>query len=176
MSPLPPPLILPFKGVWPRVADDVFLAPGAVIVGDVEIGAGSSVWFGCVLRGDVNAIRVGERVNLQDGTIVHVTSGGWPTTIGNDVTVGHRAILHACTLESDSFVGMGATVMDEVVVESWAMVAAGALVTPGKRVGGGTLWAGSPAKERRLLSQEEKDGFRTSAARYAELAQGYRAG
>ncbi|GEO82054.1 gamma carbonic anhydrase family protein [Pararhodospirillum oryzae] len=170
-----PALILPFQGVWPRLAEDVFVAPGAVIIGDVEIGPGSSVWFGSVIRGDVNRIRIGARVNVQDGTIIHVTGGGWGTTIGDDVTIGHRCILHACTVEADSFVGMGATVMDEVTVESWAMVAAGALVTPGKRVGTRTLWAGSPAREKRALSDEDVAAFRPSAERYRALAATYRA-
>ncbi|MBE1237031.1 gamma carbonic anhydrase family protein [Phaeovibrio sulfidiphilus] len=165
--------ILPFNGIWPKIAEGVFIAPGAVVAGDVEIGPGSSVWFGCVLRGDVNVIRVGARSNIQDGTVVHVTAGGWGTTIGDDVTIGHRAVLHACTLENASFVGMGAVVLDQVVVEEKAMLAAGALASPGKRITAGTLWAGCPASEKRPLRPAEMDGFLDSARNYAALAANY---
>ncbi len=165
---------LPFAGLEPRIAADAFVAPGAVVIGDVEIGAESSVWFGCVLRGDINYIRVGARTNLQDGTIVHVDQDAYATVIGDDVTVGHAAVIHACTLESACFVGMRATVMDGAVVESGAMVAAGALVTPGKRVSGGELWAGSPARRVRALSDGEAAGLTEIAGRYARLARAYR--
>lgn len=168
-----PALILPYKGVRPSIASDAFVAQNAVITGDVVVGAQSSIWYGCVLRGDVNHIRVGERTNIQDGTIVHVTRERFACAIGSNVTVGHAAILHGCTLEDASFVGMGATVMDGAVVESGAMVAAGALVTPGKVVKKGELWAGSPAKFLRGLSEEEVAGFAASAAHYAELAWNY---
>lgn len=170
----PGPVILPFGGIWPRIAADAFVAPGAVVIGDVEIGPGSSVWFGCVVRGDVNHIRVGARVNIQDGTVVHVTGGGHPTLIGDDITIGHKALLHACTLESHSFVGMGAVVMDGAVVRSWGMVAAGALVTPGKVVDSRTLWAGSPARPKRDLTDADLAEFPESARRYADLAATYR--
>ncbi|MBK1663776.1 gamma carbonic anhydrase family protein [Rhodospirillum rubrum] len=167
------PIILPHRGIWPRIASDAFIAPGAVVIGDVEIGARTSVWFGCVLRGDVHHIRIGARTNIQDGTIVHVTGGHLGTIIGDDITIGHRALLHACTLESNCFVGMGAIVMDGAVVESWAMVAAGALVTPGKRVESRSLWAGSPAARKRDLSAEDIAFFPESARKYADLADIY---
>ncbi len=165
----------------PVIAADAFIAPTAVIIGDVEIGPGSSVWFGCVLRGDSNAIRIGARTNIQDGTIIHVNhqkdggrdAAGFCTVIGDDITVGHMALLHACRLESGSFVGMKACVMDGAVVESQAMVAAGALVTPNKQVKRGELWAGSPARLMRQLSQGELDYFPYSAEHYYELAQSY---
>jgi carbonic anhydrase/acetyltransferase-like protein (isoleucine patch superfamily) len=127
-------LVLPFRSIRPVIAADAFVAPNAAIIGDVEIGAGSSIWYGCVLRGDVAPIRVGARVNIQDGTIVHVSSVSGGTVIGDDVSIGHLALIHACTLESGSFVGMGAIVMDGAVVESGGFVAAGSLLTPGKRV------------------------------------------
>lgn len=168
-------LILPYRDRTPVIADDAFVAPGATVIGDVEIGAESGVWFGAVVRGDVNEIRIGARTNVQDGTVVHVTSGGHATYIGSDVTIGHKAVIHACTLEDLCLVGMGATLMDGVVVESGAMVAAGALVTPGKRVKGGELWAGSPAKRLRDLSEEERDHLGWSARHYAALAREYRA-
>ncbi|EME71085.1 carbonic anhydrase/acetyltransferase [Paramagnetospirillum caucaseum] len=165
--------ILPFQGVSPTIAPDVFVAPTATVIGDTVIGAGTSVWFNCVIRGDVHEIRIGERTNIQDGTIIHVTGGKLGTYIGSDITIGHGAILHACTLEDACFVGMGAVVLDGAVVESGAMVAAGAVVTPGKRVKAGELWGGNPAKLLRRLSDEEIAFFPVSAEKYVELAAKY---
>ncbi len=167
--------IFHFGDQTPRIAPDAFVAPGAVVVGDIEIGAESSIWFGCVLRGDINTIRVGARTNIQDGTIVHVDSDEFSTTIGDDVTIGHQAVIHACTLEDACFVGIGATVMDGAVVEGGAMVAAGALVTPGKRVPKGELWAGAPAHCMRPLSETEAANLTEIAGRYVDLARKYRA-
>ena len=167
-------LILPFKGASPTVDGTCFIAPNATVIGDVVIGAGSSVWFGCVIRGDVHEIRIGERTNIQDGTIVHVTGGKLGTYIGSDITIGHGAVLHACTLEDGCFIGMGAVVLDGVVVETGAMVAAGAVVTPGKRVRTGELWAGNPAKPMRQLKDEEIAFFPKSAANYKALGDTYR--
>jgi len=174
-----PALIKPHGDLTPQIAPDAFIAETAVVIGDVEIGAGASIWYGCVLRGDTNSIKIGARTNIQDGTIIHVNheregAVGTKTTIGRDVTVGHMALLHACTIEDGSFVGMKACVMDGVVVESGGMVAAGALVTPGKRVKKGELWAGSPAKLMRPLTEREIAYFTYSAQHYAELAQSYR--
>jgi carbonic anhydrase/acetyltransferase-like protein (isoleucine patch superfamily) len=174
-------LIKAFGGQLPRIASNAFIAETAVIIGDVEIGAESSIWYGCVLRGDSNSIRIGERTNIQDGTIIHVNheregAVGTRTVIGSDITVGHMALLHACILEDGCFIGMKACVMDGVVVESGAMVAAGALVTPGKRVRSGELWAGSPAKLMRQLSEKEIAYFAYSAKHYAENGARYLAG
>lgn len=172
-------LILSHNGRSPRIHPDAFIAENAVIIGDVEIAAGASVWYGCILRGDVNRIVVGENTNIQDGTVVHVDAerddlpGGLPTLIGANITIGHMALLHACVLEDGCFVGMRATVMDAATVESGAMVAAGALVTPNKRVPKGELWAGSPAKLMRELTEEEKAFMVDSPVRYAGYAQGY---
>jgi carbonic anhydrase/acetyltransferase-like protein (isoleucine patch superfamily) len=169
-------------GSWrPVIAADAFIAPTAVIIGDVEIGPGSSIWFGCVLRGDSNAIRIGARTNIQDGTIIHVNhqkdggrgADGFCTVVGDDVTVGHMALVHACRLESGSFVGMKACVMDGAVVEGQGMVAAGALVTPNKLIKRGELWAGSPARLMRQLNQVEIDYFPYLARHYCELAASY---
>ncbi len=167
-------LILPYRGVSPRIAEDAFVAPTATVIGDVEIGAGSSVWFGVVIRGDVHEVRIGGNTNIQDNTVVHVAKDKFGTYIGDGITVGHSAVLHACTLEDRCFIGMAATVMDGAVVESGALVAGGALVTPGRRVGRGQLWAGSPAKYLRDLNDTEKELIDWSAPHYARLAQEYR--
>jgi carbonic anhydrase/acetyltransferase-like protein (isoleucine patch superfamily) len=172
-------LIRPHHGVTPTIAPSAFIAENAVVIGDVEIGEHASIWYGCVLRGDDNTIRVGARTNIQDGTIVHINheregAAGTKTFIGADVTIGHMALIHACTLEDGCFVGMKACVMDGVVVESGAMVAAGALVTPGKRVKHGELWAGSPAKLMRMLTGAELRYFSYTAQHYAALAASYR--
>lgn len=166
--------IIAFKGIMPKLHQSVFVAPSADVIGDVEIDEGSSVWFNCVIRGDVNHIRIGKRSNIQDGTVIHVSNGTHPTLIGDDVLVGHNCIVHGCTLENGSFVGMGATVLDGAVVESGAMVAAGALVAPNKRVPKGELWAGAPAKFMRNLSDEQQANLTSGAAHYAELAQIYK--
>jgi carbonic anhydrase/acetyltransferase-like protein (isoleucine patch superfamily) len=166
--------ILPHKGRLPTIAADVFVAPTAVVIGDVTIGAGTGVWFGCVIRGDVHEIRIGERTNIQDGTVVHVTGGKLGTYIGSDITIGHNATIHACTLEDGCFIGMGAVILDGVVVESGGMVAAGAVVTPGKRIKRGELWGGNPAKFMRQLSEADMAFFPVSAANYARLAETYR--
>lgn len=165
-----------FGSEWPQVADDVFVAQGAQIIGRVTIGAGSSIWFNCVLRGDVGCITVGTRSNIQDGSIVHVTGGRFDTEIGDDVLIGHGCIIHGCRLESRAFVGMGSVVLDGAVVEGDAMLAAGALLTPGKIVKSGELWAGRPAKFLRSLSAAEIAGNRAGVAGYARLAQVYRTG
>ena len=166
-------IILPYKGIMPTIHPEAFIAPGAMVIGDVEIGKDTNVWFGCVIRGDVNTIRIGERTNIQDGTVIHVTRKTGPTVIGSGITIGHKALLHACTLEDGSFVGMGATVIDGAVVESGAMVAAGALVTPGKRIPAGQLWAGNPAKYFRDLKDDEVAYLPWSAEHYVKLAKEY---
>jgi carbonic anhydrase/acetyltransferase-like protein (isoleucine patch superfamily) len=165
--------VAPWRGIEPRIDPTAWLAPNATVIGDVEIGAGASLWFGVVARGDVNWIRIGARTNIQDGSIVHVSRRTHPTTIGADVLIGHLCMIHGCVLEDACFIGMKACVMDGVVVESGAMVAAGALVTPGKRVKRGELWAGSPAKLMRMLTEAELKYFGYSAQHYAELAASY---
>jgi len=162
--------ILPYRGVMPKIADDAFIAPTAVIIGDVEIGSGSGVWYGCIVRGDMNEIRIGERTNIQDGTIVHVSRLAHPTLIGDDVTIGHRAMIHACTLMSGAFVGMSATVLDGAVVEGGAIVGAGALVGNDKRVTTGELWGGVPAKKLRDLGEEGMPRLAATARHYSGLA------
>ena len=165
-----------FEGKDPRIDLTVFIAPSAAVIGDVEIGPHSSVWFHCVLRGDTNFIRVGARTNIQDGTILHVNRGSFPTIIGDDVTIGHAAIVHACTLKNRAFVAMGATVLDGAVIEEGGMLAAGALLTPGKVIGPNEMWQGSPARLTRVMSTEERARFDQIAGHYVELAARYRAG
>ncbi len=166
--------VVPYDGKSPRVAASVFLAEGSVVSGDVEIGEDSSVWFGTVVRGDVNRIRIGARTNLQDHVVVHGTAGTHPTTVGDDVTVGHRAVLHGCTVKDRCLVGIGAIVMDGAVVGPDAMVGAGALVPPGMVVPPGKLVLGSPARVKRDLTPEELASLRDSAARYVGYAAKYR--
>ncbi|MBN8891899.1 MAG: gamma carbonic anhydrase family protein [Rhodospirillales bacterium 70-18] len=160
-------------GVAPTIAPDAFIAPSAALIGDVTIGAQCGIWFHCVLRGDTNFIRIGARSNIQDGTIVHVNAGTFPTIIGEDVTVGHGCIIHACTLHDRAFVGMGATVLDGAVIEEGGMLAAGALLTPNKRIGRNEMWQGSPARLTRVMSDEERAKFDRTAVHYVELAQRY---
>ncbi len=157
----------------PKIHPTAFIAENAVIIGDVEIGAYSNIWYNCVIRGDVNHIRIGERTNIQDGTIVHVTRVTSPTLIGSGITIGHLALLHACTLEDNCFIGMGAKVLDDAVVESHAMLAAGALLTPKKRIPSGQLWAGNPAKHMRDLTEKDLSFFPISAENYVRLGQEY---
>jgi carbonic anhydrase/acetyltransferase-like protein (isoleucine patch superfamily) len=159
----------------PQVPASTFVAPSASVIGDVEVGSKSSIWYGAVLRGDVNSIKVGSMTNIQDGSIVHVAktniSGNvLPTTIGSNVTIGHNAILHACTVEDEAFVGMGATLLDGVTVEKGAMVAAGSLVTQKTTVPAGEIWAGNPAKFLRKLTAQETAFITKSAESYFESA------
>ena len=168
-----PENILPYKGTLPTIGAGVFLAPTATVIGDVEIGDGSNIWFGCLVRGDINVIRIGNRVNIQDLTVIHVDSITYGTFIGDDVTIGHSAIVHACTLEPGSFVGMQACVMDGAVVETGAMVAAGALVPPGKTVKAGQLWAGTPARYMRDCADQENQMIERVPPEYWAMAQEY---
>ena len=162
--------IHPFAGQSPRIDPAAWIAPGAQVIGDVEIGAGASIWYNVVVRGDVMPIRIGARSNIQDGSIVHVTRKLAATTIGEDVLVGHMAIIHGCTLMDRSFVGLGAIVMDGCIIEADGMLGAGALLSPGKIIKSRELWLGRPAKFVRLLSDEEVERNRRGAAGYVELA------
>lgn len=166
-------ILQPYKDIHPQLGSDIFVADTARVIGDVVIGDHSNIWYGCVLRGDVNDIKVGMRTNIQDGTVVHVSSTLQGTYIGNDVTIGHMALIHACTIGDAAFIGMQACVMDGAEIEGGAMVAAGALVTPGKKVPSGQLWAGSPAKYMRDLTDEERAYIKHSAAHYVRLAGEY---
>ncbi|MBZ4417418.1 gamma carbonic anhydrase family protein [Myxococcus sp. RHSTA-1-4] len=165
----------PFRGVSPHVHPSCFVEDSAQVVGDVELGEDSSVWFNAVLRGDVNPIRIGRRTNIQDLTVVHVTSKTHPTHVGDDVTVGHRVILHGCTVGNRVLVGMGAVLMDGVEVGDECIIGAGALLTPGTKVPPGSLVVGSPGKVKRPITEEERAFLRKSAEGYVHLAAEHRA-
>ncbi|MBC7520525.1 MAG: gamma carbonic anhydrase family protein [Sandarakinorhabdus sp.] len=167
--------IYPFNNIHPDIAESAFIAPGARVIGDVKIGADSSIWYNVVLRGDVERITVGARSNIQDGSIVHVTRARHGTEIGDDVLIGHLAMVHGCVIENHGFIGLGAIVMDNCVVETGGMLAAGALLTPGKRIGTGELWTGRPAKFARMLTDDETRINRAGCAGYVELAKAHKA-
>lgn len=173
--------MIAFQGMVPQVDDTAFVAPGAQVIGDVVIGAESSIWYNCVLRGDVNRIRIGARSNIQDGTVIHVDSpksgnpAGLPTLIGDDVLIGHMVMLHGSILHDRAFVGLGSIVMDGCTIESDGMLAAGSLLSPGKVIGAGELWLGRPAKKLRDLTPEEIAANALGAAHYVELAKRHKA-
>ncbi len=160
----------PFGGVWPRVHRSVWLAPGAIVVGDVEIGEDSSIWYGCVLRGDVEAIRIGARSNVQDGSVLHVTKGRFACVVGDEVTIGHRAVVHGCVIGDGALVGIGAIVLDGATVGEGALVGAGSVVTPGSAISPNTIAMGTPAREIRRLSDTERAAQRERTLHYVETA------
>lgn len=168
--------LLPFRGVSPRLHPSVFVADGAQIVGDVEIGEDSSVWFNAVLRGDVHYVRVGRRTNIQDLCMLHVTRGTHPCVVGNEVTVGHGVTLHGCTVRDGCLIGMGAIVLDGADVGEGCLVAAGALVTEGFNAPPRSLVMGFPAKTVRPLTPEETAFVRQGAANYVRYVKSYRDG
>lgn len=163
-----------FKDQFPRVHPSCFIEDSAQVIGDVELGEDSSVWFNSVLRGDVNSIRIGRRTNIQDLTLVHVTTQRHSTQVGDDVTVGHHVVLHGCTVGNRVLVGMGAVLMDGVVVGDDCIVGAGALLTPGTQVPPGSLVVGSPAKVKRALTEEERAFLLESARNYVRTAAEHR--
>lgn len=167
--------VLPFKGRWPKLGEGVFLAPTAFLTGDIEVGRDCSFWYHTVARGDVNWIRIGERTNVQDGAVLHVTHETHPLTIGAGVVVGHAAVLHGCTIEDDVLIGIGARVLDGAVLERGCQVGAGALVPPGMRVPSGQLVLGVPARVARPLTPAESRAIGEIADRYAALKEIYRA-
>ena len=163
-----------FNGKTPRLAGGVFIAPGAQVIGDVEIAEDASVWYNCVLRAEGPGIRLGKGSNIQDGSVIHITRGNEGTIIGEGCLIGHMAMVHGCTLHDHSFVGLGAIVMDHCAIETDGMLAAGAMLTPGKRIPSGEIWAGRPAKFMAQLTDEQKAKNRRGAQEYAQLAQMHR--
>jgi carbonic anhydrase/acetyltransferase-like protein (isoleucine patch superfamily) len=169
-----------FQDKTPLVDPTAYIDDMAIVIGDVSIGADSSVWPMCSIRGDVNYIRIGARTSIQDGTVIHVTGGrtgvrdGTQTIVGDEVTVGHRCILHGCTIENRCLIGMGSTVLDRAVLRSGVLLGAGSLVTEGKELEGGYLWVGRPAQRIRTLTENEKALLFYSAEHYARLKNDYR--
>ena len=173
--------IITLHGKTPRIHDSAFIAPGCRIIGDVEIGPDASIWYNCVIRADVNRIVIGARTNVQDGSIIHCDSPrpglpeGFPTLIGDDVLIGHLAMVHGCILEDRAFVGLGSIVMDGCRIGSDAMLAAGAMLTPGKAMPAGQLWGGRPAQFMRDLPEPAIAGMRAGVAHYVENARAHSA-
>lgn len=165
-----------FAGKTPQLGLGVFVAENAAVIGDVIIGAESSIWYSTTVRGDVMPIRIGARTSIQDNAVVHVTSDFSGTEIGSDCTVGHSAIIHACTVEDFCLIGMGSILLDGVRIGTGSLVGAGALVTPGTIIPPGSLVLGSPAKVKRALDDKEREQIRYGAAHYVELARAYLAG
>jgi carbonic anhydrase/acetyltransferase-like protein (isoleucine patch superfamily) len=169
-----------YKNIHPKIAATAYIDPACCVIGDVVIGDDSSVWPMVAIRGDVNVIRIGARTNIQDGSVLHVTHEGGPLSpdgnglfIGDDVTVGHNVVLHACTVENGCLIGMGSVVLDGAVIKSGAMVGAGSVVSPGKVLEGGYLYLGTPARQARPLNQREIDNLQYSAWHYVKLKNDY---
>lgn len=167
--------VYPYRDVWPRLGERVFLAPSAEVAGDVEVGDDASFWFHTAARGDVNRIRIGARTNVQDGTVLHVTHETHPLTIGVGVVIGHAAVLHGCMVEDGALIGIGARVLDGALIETGAQVGAGAVVAPGKRIPAHHLALGVPASVVRPLSDRERAAIPEIAERYVRLKETYRA-
>ena len=171
--------VRPYRDQHPKLAQGAWVDSQATVIGDVVLGADVSVWPAAVIRGDVEKIRIGERTNVQDGAVLHVTHKGpysprgGPLRVGADVTVGHGAVLHACTIEDRCLIGMGSVILDGAHLESECLIAAGSVVSPGKKVASGTLWRGNPARYARDLTPEERDFMRYSAAHYVQLKNDY---
>jgi len=167
-------MILDYKGISPQIDVSVFIAPSACVIGNVVIGEKSSLWFNVIVRGDVNYIRIGNRTNIQDGSVVHVTRETHPTIIGDDVTVGHHVTLHGCTVQDGSLIGIGAIVLDGVVIGESSLVAAGSVVAPNTQIPPRSLVMGSPAKVKRALSEEECTKIHAIAEHYIQYREDYR--
>lgn len=171
-----PATIRSYAGKRPELGRGVFLAETCAVIGDVVIGEESSIWYGTVVRGDVMPIRIGARTSIQDNTVIHVTSDFSGTIIGNDCTIGHSAIIHACTVEDFCLIGMGAIILDGAVIGRGSFVGAGALVTPGTNIPPGSMVLGSPAKVKRPVNDKELEQIAYGAKHYVELARRYLAG
>ncbi len=167
-------MIRPFRGKHPQIDPTAYVADNATLIGDVEVGPSSSIWFGVVIRGDVMGIRIGAETSIQDNTVVHVTLDRCPTIVGNRVTVGHSVTLHGCTVGDLCIIGMGSTVLDQAEIGERSILGAGALVTPGTKIPAGHLAVGAPARVKRALNEHELLWLESSAAHYVELARIYR--
>ena len=168
-------MIKPFNNITPNVHETAYIADDAIIIGDVEIGENASVWFGSILRGDVNFIRIGAGTNIQDGTVIHVSSKTHSTILESDITVGHRVTLHGCYVESECLIGIGTIILDGARIGKNSLVAAGSLVTPGTQIPNGSMVMGSPAKVTRMLTEDEIAKIAESSRSYIDLSSAYRA-
>jgi len=167
--------VITWEGKTPQLGEGVFVAEGAFIIGDVEIGDESSVWFNAVIRGDVNTIRIGDRTSIQDGVICHCTTALYPLVVGSEVTVGHGAKLHGCDIRDGCLVGMGAVILDDAVIGEQSIIAAGSLVPPGTEIPPRTLVIGAPAKPKRQITDQELKGLQNGVEHYVKLAKTYMA-
>ena len=167
-------MIRRFGDKMPRLGADAWVADSAAVIGDVVLGPRASIWYGAVVRGDVEKIRIGADTNVQDNSVIHVDSGGWPTILGDGITVGHRVVLHGCTVRDGALIGIGAIILNGAEVGEGALIAAGALVAPGVKIPPGVLAVGTPAKVKRPLTAEEKEHLRESARHYVQLASEHR--
>jgi gamma-carbonic anhydrase len=166
-------MLYSYKDMTPKLGTGVFLAPGAIVLGDVEIGDFANLWFYTVARGDVHSIRIGRNANIQDHCMLHVTGGRFPLTIGDNVIVGHRVVLHGCTIQDHALIGIGALVLDGAVVEEGAVVAAGAVVTPGTVIPAGVVAVGIPARPSREATEEERSWNLVNNEKYVRYAQDF---
>jgi gamma-carbonic anhydrase len=165
--------LVPFRGHRPALGDGVFVAHNAAVIGEVQVGAHTSIWYSATIRGDVMPIRIGSHTSIQDNAVVHVTSGRFGTTIGSRVTVGHGAIIHACVVEDDCLIGMGSIILDGATIGAGSLIGAGSVVTPGTVVPPGSMVIGSPGRVKRQISDEERRWIAFSSAHYVELARAY---
>ncbi|WP_342269919.1 gamma carbonic anhydrase family protein [Rickettsia endosymbiont of Orchestes rusci] len=165
--------IIPYQGVTPEIDKEAYIAPSCALIGAVKVGSKSSIWFNTVLRGDVNSIKIGSNTNIQDGTVIHTSRFNGPVEIGNNVTVGHLALIHACTIHNNAFIGMRSTIMDYSIIEEYAFIAAGSLIPPNKIIKSKELWMGSPAKFVRHLTDQDLEYMKDNVKNYVTLADTY---
>ncbi|MEY4464168.1 MAG: Carnitine operon protein CaiE [Pseudomonadota bacterium] len=165
--------IIPYKGITPKIDKSAYIAEGSALIGDVEIGSNSSIWFNSVLRGDVESIKIGNNTNVQDGTVIHTSRFNGPVEIGDNITIGHLSLIHACTIHNNAFIGMRTTIMDYAVIEEYAFIAAGSLIPPKKIIKSKELWMGSPAKFVRYLTDQDLEYMQDNVRNYVELTNTY---
>jgi acetyltransferase-like isoleucine patch superfamily enzyme len=166
--------LVDYKNLSPNIHETVYLADGVVIAGDVTIHEHANIWFNSVIRGDVAKVTIGKNTNIQDGTVIHTSRFDGPTHIGSNITIGHMALIHACSIEDNAFIGMQSTVMDKSIVEEYGFLGAGSLLSPGKIVRKNELWIGRPAKFVRMVTDEEKEFMKGNLQNYLDLAKAYK--
>ncbi|MCZ6901935.1 MAG: gamma carbonic anhydrase family protein [Rickettsia endosymbiont of Ixodes persulcatus] len=165
--------IIPYKGITPKIDKSAYIAESSSLIGDVEIGSNSSIWFNTVLRGDVESIKIGNNTNVQDGSVIHTSRFNGPIEIGDNITIGHLSLIHACTIHNNAFIGMHTTIMDYAVIEEYAFIAAGSLIPPKKIIKSKELWIGCPAKFVRYLTGQDLEYMQDNVRNYVELSNIY---